>query len=71
MRSQTNEWAAGFSPEISASRLLKGFSTTESSTPGALQASRRRTGGVIDCGTVEEDGTVTWEAPDVLRADTG
>ena len=27
-------------------------------------ASRRETGGVVDCGTAEEDGPVTWEAPD-------
>ncbi len=27
-------------------------------------ASQRGTGGVLDCGTVEEDGPVTWETPD-------
>lgn len=27
-------------------------------------ASQRETGGVLDCGTVEEDGPVTWETPD-------
>jgi hypothetical protein len=26
-------------------------------------ASRRETGGVVDCGTAEEDGPVTWEVP--------
>jgi len=27
-------------------------------------ASQRGTGGVLDCGTAEEDGPVTWETPD-------
>ena len=27
-------------------------------------ASRRETGGVVDCGTAEEDDPVTWETPD-------
>ena len=26
--------------------------------------SQRGTGGVVDCGTAEEDGPVTWETPD-------
>jgi hypothetical protein len=39
-------------------------------------ASRRVTGGVDDCGTFEEDGPVTWEAPDrpvgaMVRHDRG
>ena len=27
-------------------------------------ASRRETGGVVDCGTAEEDDPVTWETPE-------
>jgi hypothetical protein len=27
-------------------------------------ASRRETGGVVDCGTAEEDDPATWETPD-------
>jgi hypothetical protein len=41
----------------------QGLGNLESSTPGGVRASRRGTGGVDDCGTAEEDGPVTWEAP--------
>jgi hypothetical protein len=34
-------------------------------------ASRRGTGGVVDCGTVEEDGPVTWDTPDRPVGGTG
>ena len=45
------------------SRMLKGSNTWKAASPEAPRASRRGTGGVIDCGTAEEDGPVTWEAP--------
>lgn len=33
MRSQANEWAAGFSPEILAFRLLRVFSSLKAASP--------------------------------------
>jgi len=45
-------------------RMLKGSTTLKAAFPEALKASRRGTGGVVDCGTAEEDGPVTWETPD-------
>ena len=45
-------------------RMLKGSPTLKAALPEALKASRRGTGGVVDCGTAEEDGPVTWETPD-------
>ncbi len=47
-----------------AFRMLKGSPTLKAAPPEALKASRRETGGVVDCGTAEEDGPVTWETPD-------
>ncbi len=46
-------------------RMLKGSPTLKAVLPEALKASRRGTGGVVDCGTAEEDGPVTWETPSV------
>ncbi len=71
MRSQANEWAAGFSPEILAFRLLRVFSNLKAASPRRRGRVKGETGGVIDCGTIEEDGPVTWEAPAVLWADPG
>ena len=43
----------------------------KAASPEALEASRRGTGGVDDCGTAEEDGPVTWETPDRPVVGTG
>lgn len=61
--SQASGWAAGCSPEISHIPVAQGVSHSESSTLRGALASRGGTGGVIDCGTAEEDDPVTWETP--------
>ena len=71
MRSQASEWAAGFSPEISAFRLLKEFPIWKATSSRRQRRVEEETGGVIDRGTVEEDDTVTWEAPERLVVETG
>jgi hypothetical protein len=63
MRSQTSGWATGCSPEILVFRVLKDFPFRKAALAAALLASRCEAGGVIDCGTAEEDDPVTWEAP--------
>jgi len=67
MRSQASGWAAGMQPRNPSFRRLKGSPTLKAALPEALKASRRGTGGVVDCGTAEEDGPVTWETPDCGR----
>ncbi len=64
MRSQASGWAAGIAASKCSSRMLRGLATMKAASPEALEASRRGTGGVDDCGTAEEDGPVTWETPD-------
>jgi len=51
----------GSSPEISYVPVPKGFLSRKAASPEARVASQRGTGGVLDCGTAEEDGTATWE----------
>jgi len=46
------------------SRVLKVSRSLKAALPEALEASRGETGGVVDCGTAEEDDPVTWETPD-------
>ncbi len=72
MRSQTSELGRRIcSPEMLIPDA-QGLSNPESSIPGgAIEASRRGTGGVDDCGTAEEDGPVTWETPDRPVARSG
>ena len=64
MRSQASGWAAGKQPRNQRIPDAQGIGFPESSTPEGTMASQRGTGGVVDCGTVEEDGPVTWDTPD-------
>ena len=63
-RSQASGWAAGMQPRNTLIPVLKGSLTLKAASPEAQMASQRGTGGVLDCGTAEEDGPVTWETPD-------
>jgi len=65
MRSQANGWAACVSSEKDQSRVLKGFPSLKAALPAALRGEPRGDpAGWLACGTLQEDGPVTWEAPD-------
>ena len=71
MRSQASDWAAGMQPRNGVLPDAQGLANPEGSTPQGDRASREGTGGVIDCGTAEEDDPVTWETPERPVGRTG
>lgn len=71
MRSQANDSAADGSPEISDFPGAQGVMCPESSSLGGDMASRRETGGVEDCGGIEEDHPVTRETHELPSTGCG
>jgi hypothetical protein len=66
-RSQVNEWAACVSPEMKEMSVLKGFSAWKAAFSEALWRAEERPAGWLACGTLKEDGPVTWETPGTVR----
>ena len=62
MRSQANKWAVGWQPRNHRYPGAQGFTAPEGSIFVSALASLRRTGGVVDHGTLEKETPVTWEA---------
>lgn len=62
MRRQANGWGAGNQSRNRQDPGAQGLMDLESRNLGGVRASQRGTGGTVECATVEEDGTVIWEA---------
>ena len=61
MRSQANSWAMGLRLRNMRLSVAQGTAHLEGSISVSEKASRRRTDGVVDHGTAEEDGPETRE----------
>lgn len=66
MRRHASEWTGGMQPRNNLMPDAESVPVLEGSSSAAVTARARRTGGVFDLGTREEDGPETWEIPLVL-----
>ena len=66
VRRQASGSATGLQSRNTYVPCARGVGAPESSTRGSVMGELSRTGGMLDCGTLEEGAPVTWETPAVL-----